>query len=306
MGAFGEGDDDDLEKPLLITGSRPFSDTKAGVRETGDRLGIGPYTISWPMGNGKRGTFNYGGIEPLATILGTTVDASKEFKQAMKGRQTYSEALSGSIGSFASQISEKSFMQGVGDLYQLWSGKQDMTRFTADMLGRIVPNIIKQPARELDPYARARTDELDKAILYAMFPVGQKEAKADIYGEPVKKGGFSIARILDFTDAQTKDTRKVDEMMWRYMQRHPGKDELLAPSDPQTTYTGPNGKTVKMTDTQARMFRELAGKQFDARVKSLALNYENPTELDMKKVREAAENARSIAKKILRYNPNWK
>ena len=307
MGALGEGDDDDLEKPLLITGSRPFGDTKAGVRETAERLGVGPYTISWPMGKGKRGTFNYGGIEPLATILGTTVDASKEIKQAMKGRQTYSEALSGSFGSFANQISEKSFMQGVGDLFKLWKGEQDMTRFAADALGRIVPNIIKQPARELDPYARARTDELDKAILYAMFPVGQKEAKTDIYGEPIKKGGFSIARILDFTDAQTKNTRKVDEMMWRYMQRNPGKDQLTAPTEPGNTYTPISGKgSVKMTDNQTRMYRELAGRMFDARVKSLALNYENPTESDMKKVKAAADAARDTAKKALQYNPNWK
>jgi len=165
MGFAGEGDDDDLEKPLLVTGSRPYSATKAGVREAAERLGIGPYTISWPMGNGKRGSFTYGGIEPLATILGTTVDSVKELKQANQGRKTYSEALSGAIGSFVNQLSEKAFMQGLGDLLKMSTGEQNMTRFTADAFGRIVPNLIKQPMRELDPYARAadskpRSEEL--------------------------------------------------------------------------------------------------------------------------------------------------
>jgi hypothetical protein len=304
---LAEGDDDDLEKPLLITGSRPYKDTKKAVREVGQRIGLDAYAISWPLPNNKRGVLHYGRVEPIATILATTVDTMREFKAVVKGRKTTSEAIESTFVSFANQLSDKTFLKGLGDLNRAVQGEINMNQFAADKIAMAVPNLIRQPVRELDPNFRASSDEFGKSLLYALFPYGQKEPKIDIYGQLVEKPSYSITRTVDFTDSGSVIARNIDQMFWRYMQRNPGKSALTAPTEAGDEYTPIPGKgSVKMTDNQARMYRELAGKQFEARVKSLTLNYENPTEQDMKKVRSAAEDARDIAKKTLRYNPNWK
>jgi hypothetical protein len=244
-------------------------------------------------------------VEPVATILATTVDTLREFKAVMKNRKTTSEAITATISSFANQLSDKTFLKGLGDFNKAVQGEVKANQFVADKLAMAMPNLIRQPLREFDPNYRASTDNFGKALLYAIAPYGQKEPKVDIYGAESQKTGASIGRVFDFTDSGSVVANNVDKMLWRYMQRNP--EGLSIPTEAGASYTPIKGQgSVKMTDNQARMYRQLAGKQFAARVQALALNYQNPTDNDIKKVRKAAEESRDSAKRILRYNPNWK
>lgn len=300
---MGEGDDDDLEKGILVTGSRPYNDTKKGVREAGQRLGVDAYSISWPTSNGKRGVFHYGRIEPLATILATTIDTLKEFKKSSQGKQAYGEALGSIITGFTDQLSDKTFLKGLGDLRRVWVGETDMSRFAADKLGMLIPNMIKQPLRESDESFRDKGNSFGEELAYALFPYGQKEAKVNFYGEESKKLGSPLTRWFDFTDAGSVTTKPLDEMLWRYQQKFPNGETL--PADASPTYSL-NGKQQKMTENQAAMYRKQAGQVFTARLPRLSLNYKNPTDRDIKAVQKLIDESRDIAKKILIHKPDWK
>ena len=293
---MAEGDDDDLEKPLLVTGSRPYKDTKKGVRETGQRLGVDAYSISWPRKNGTRGVFHYGRIEPLATILATTVDTLKEFKQSNQEKQTAGDAMGAVLNGFANQLSDKTFLKGFGDFMRLAQGETDMSRFVADKIGMLMPNLIKQPLRESDAVFRDKSDSFAEELTYALFPYGQKQAKINIYGEESRKLGSALTRWFDFTDSGLAIVKPIDEMLWRYQQKFPDGKPL--PSDASPTFTV-NGKQQKMTDVQAAMYRKQAGQIFIARLPRLRLNYENPSDADIKAVQSLVEQSRDIAKKII-------
>lgn len=301
----GEGDDDDLDKPLLITGSRPYKDTKKGVRELGQRMGVDAYSISWKLPNGKRGVFHYGRVEPIATVLATTIDTMRELKQAGRGRQDYGEAMTKAVSSFTNQLSDKTFLKGIGDAYKTVMGEQNMSKFVADKLAMAVPNLIKQPIRETDPYFRDKADTFGEELLSAIYPSGIREPKVDIYGEKSTKLGNSLTRIFDFTDAGTVAVRKVDEMLWRYQQKNPDASGIpTIASDKYTPVTGEGQK--EMTEKQARMYRERAGQNLTNMLKSRTFNYENPTERDIDNLNKLIEAARKSAKTALKYDPNWK
>ena len=301
----GEGDDDDLDKPLLITGSRPYKDTKKGVRELGQRMGVDAYSISWKLPNGKRGVFHYGRIEPVATLLATTIDTMRELKQSGRGRQDYGEAMTKAVSSFTNQLSDKTFLKGIGDAYKTVMGEQNMSKFVADKLAMAVPNLIKQPIRETDPYFRDKADTFGEELLSAIYPSGIREPKVDIYGDKSTKLGNSLTRIFDFTDAGTVTIRKVDEMLWRYQQMNPDASGIpTIASDKYTPVTGEGQK--EMTETQARMYRERAGQNLTNMLKSRTFNYTNPTERDIDNLNKLIDAARKSAKAALKYDPNWK
>lgn len=301
----GEGDDDDLEKPLLITGSRPYKDTKKGVRELGQRIGVDAYSISWKLPNGNRGVFHYGRIEPIATVLATTIDTMRELKQSSRGRQSGGDAIGAAVSSFANQLSDKTFLKGLGDAYRTVMGEQNMSKFAADKIAMAVPNLIKQPIREFDEYFRSPADSFDKELLSAIFPYGIRQEKVDIYGDKAQKHGNSLSRIFDFSDSGAVAVKKVDSMLWKYQQMNP--DAKGIPTEASDKYTPVTGKgQVQMTDTQARMYRERAGRILSNILKTRTFNYDAPTALDIEQLNKYIDVSREAAKKSLKYDPNWK
>ncbi|MBK1883669.1 DEAD/DEAH box helicase family protein [Luteolibacter pohnpeiensis] len=301
----GEGDDDDLDKGILITGSRPYNATKRGERELGYRIGLGPYEISMKMPGGKRVGFSYGRLEPAATVLGATVDTMREMGFANQGKQTYGEAGSKVINALISQMTDKTFLRGFSDANQIASGQSDLTRFTAERIAVIVPNIIRQPVRETDPAFREKPDGFLESLSYAMWPNGQQPARRDVYGEVQDKKGGDIRRIVDFTDFGEEEIKPWDEMLWRYRQKFP--DDAYAPQSPSTNYVDPrSGDNVRMNPKQAAQFKELAGKRVLALVKREHFNFENPTERDIEKFKSAVTTGRSQVKRMLLKSSSWR
>lgn len=301
----GEGDDDDLEKPILITGSRPFGEVKRGERELGYRLGLGPYEISLRRPDGKRIGFSYGRLEPAATVLGATIDTMREIGIARQGKQTFGEAGSRAINALVSQMTEKTFLRGFSDAQQILSGEADLTKFSAERLAVIVPNLIRQPVRETDPAFREKPDGFVQALSYAIWPHGQLPERRDVYGEVQEKKGTSAGRVIDFSDFGGEKVRPWDEMLWRYRQKHPR--DAYAPQSPNPTYTDPaTKKPVKMTPRQAARFKELAGNRTVALLKRESFNLEDPTERDIKAFSAVVEKARGDVRKALINSPAWR
>jgi hypothetical protein len=301
----GEGDDKDLDKPILITGSRPYGETKKGDRELGYRLGLGPYEFSVKMPNGQRKGFSYGRLEPAATVLGATVDTMRELAMYRQGKQSLGEAGGKIIGALRSQLTEKTFLRGFSDAQQIASGDSDLSRFTAERLAVIMPNIIRQPLREADPNFRERKDGFVDNLSAALWPYGQGEIKHDLYGEPLEKKGNSVSRIIDFTDFGGDQAQPFDEMLWRYRQMHP--QDSYAPQSPAPNYTDPlTKKPATMTPAQLAKYKEISGQKILSLTKRESFNLKNPTESDIKRFKAVVDDGREFARLMLFKSPAWR
>ena len=305
---IGEGDDDDLEKTILITGSRPFRGMNKGDREAAYDAGLGPYRISMKLPNGNRIGFNYGRIEPAATVLGSTIDTMREMGFAKDGKQSYGEAASKVAMALTSQLTEKTFLRGFSDAQQIVNGESDMNRFAAERLAVLIaPNLIRQVVRETDPVFREKPDDFIEALSYAVWPHGQLPAKRDLYGEVQEKEGNSFSRVFDFTDAGLTEQSPYSEMLRRWRLKDPKNDaDQSTPQSAGNRYT-PKGakKPVEMTPPQTAEFKRVAGLRTLVRLKATPLNLTNPTEYDIKRFKDAVDSGREDARKILFNSPAW-
>lgn len=307
----GEGDDDDQDKPLVITGSAPFTPQGRAEREAQMRSGIGPYRISFRRKNGtERFGFNYGRLDPLATTLAASIDLMKSIKRSQRSGKGAADAASEALGGFAAQAQDKSFMKGISDLVSLATNitaqpdLQDNRKFQQFLAGRVamvIPNIIKQPIREADNVYRERSDSFMQELMYQAVPIGQKEAKVGPYGDEMVKTGNALGRTVDVTDAGTDKVNPVDSMLLRFRDKHPGQEWFPAPIV-NAEYRHPGtGQNVKMTEAQLTEFRKLAGTRTEAILKRENVNLTNPTVLDVEKVKKAVTEARADMKKALAF-----
>jgi N12 class adenine-specific DNA methylase len=311
---LAEGDEDDLDKPLLITGSRPPDFASKGERELGYRMGLGPFTISIKLPSGKRRTFNYGRLEPAATVLGATMDTLRELKFWKRGQEEFGNALWNASLSLKNQLSDKTFLRGFSDLQRLVSDP-DVTgsKWAASRMGVLMPNIIRQPIREFDTVYREAPDNFMDQLSAQLWPIGQGSPRMDPYGEENKKEGNRLARTVDFTEHSVIDpANPYDEMLFRYARKHPkeesGSDlKPYFPTSPGRSWTDPiSGEKREMTDTQYRKFAELAGKRGLSLMKRERLNLKNPTIRDIEAYKKALSRARSDTRRILYRNPAWR
>jgi hypothetical protein len=301
--AAGEGDEDDQDKRLIITGSMPFLPTGRAERDAKMRSGLGPFRISWRNKDGsERVGFSYGRLEPVATILAATVDTVKSWKRAKRsGKDEYDAAMS-TMGGLISQAQDKSFMRGIGDFIALSSSvmtepdlreNRKALQFLAGRTAMVVPNIIKQPIRESDNQFRERSESFMQELLYQAVPTGQKAAKVDPYGQAVTKPGIAPLRAVDVADIGGNTVNPYDRALMKWSDKHPDKAWFPSP-----ILNGKLGDT-DMTAAQLAEFRDIAGKRVLAKLKREPLNLTNPTIIDIEAMRKAHSEARSEAKRML-------
>ena len=312
LAAFGEGDDDDLEKTILVTGSRPYKEVKKGEREMGYRMGLGPYVISIKLPGEKRLTIPYGRIEPFATMMGGTVDTLKAIKLRNANKIGYGEAADTAFKGLVSQINEKTSLRGAADMLEILSGEGPIDRFAADRLASIMPNLVKQALRESDPLFREKPQDFKDMVVAAIFPSGKITGlppKIDLYGkEQEKPGKTALGRIFEPTDTTVYGaSEKTDKMLYNWIRQNPNAD-LVAPSSAGKTYTDPitKEKSVTMSADQYSKFVKVAGDRIKSQVKRTPFNIDNPTEMDIKRFREIVSDSREIAKRVLVMQEAWR
>lgn len=305
----GEGDDDDQDKPVLITGSSPFTPKGRSEREAQIRSGIGPYRISFRRKDGsERLGFNYGRIEPVATILAATIDLMKSVKRAHRSGKDNYDAASEALGGLVAQTQDKSFLRGFSDLMALLNNlvaepdlqeNRKFQQFLAGKVAMLVPNIIKQPIREADGLYRERSNSFMQEVLYQAVPYGQKDAKTDPYGREAVKTGTAATRIIDVTDGGSDKVHPIDAMLLKFRDKHPGESWFPAPITHAEFKSRKTGQNIKMDDAQLAEFRTMAGKRADAILKREVVNFANPSKMDVEKVKKAISQARSDMKNAL-------
>ena len=318
--AAGEGDEDDMKKPFIITGSMPWIPSGRAERAAQYRAGLGPYRLSFRRKNGtERFGFNYGRLEPLATALGATIDSIKSFKRTLRAGGDVSEAGAEIMGGLVSQAQDKTFLRGLGDAVDLLSNavaspdlkeNRKFQQFLAGRLAMVIPNVIKQPIRESDRVYRDKSNGFVEELSYQMFPRGQKEAKIDQWGEESEKTGTSLTRLIDVTDGGTDKVHPVDTMLLKWRDsgdwsKLPDESDRKPwfPSDIyKSDYKDPvTGIRMEMDKKQLTEFRTRSGKLTAAMLAQTKLNYEKPTFSDVEKVKKVISKARRQVKLALSY-----
>ena len=286
LGAI-QGDDDDDKKMLLITGS-PEKDS--GLRALNDRAFGGSYTIRF---GGRNGFYlPYGRLEPLATVLGVTTDSVRAWKR----NGTLGDNMQAFWNFMVGQATNKTFLQGFQNIADLTNGRRDPVGIgVKTAMQFLVPNLIRQPMRNADDYAR---DTRTAPLIYQSFPTGTNAApRIDTYAEAIKKGWNPLARIFFQSPLATDPTlNQTDKLLLNWNRNNP--EEAWAPEDPKAVYRGRDGKNVDMTADEARRFRIAAGRLASVKLRGIvtAANAERPTKDLVQKVRNAFEDARTEAK----------
>lgn len=290
-----EGDDDDESKFFLMTGSRPYEGP--GPNALNQRTGMMPYTM-------RIGDFaiQYGRVEPMATILGTTIDSIKTLKQGRKtGDYTPVAAFANSL---ASQMEEKTFTQGIGDMIDLFRDQSGKRRedWVIGFAASWVPNIIRQPIREIDPYFReSRAGSPVERLATSVFsPLGER--RRDEYGEVREKQGYPLTRVtIPMRAGAAAKPNRIDQTLLNWQQANP--EEAWAPSPLRNTITV-GGERYELNGKQLARYRELAGEEVLRIMRSVPLNVESPTEQDISRIQNGFRVARASARnKLLREMP---
>ncbi len=133
--------------------------------------------------------YSYARIEPLATVLGLTADLWN-IKEYLSDAE-YEMAGKAAALAFRSQVTDKTFMQGITNLADLVTadeyGGNSFAKFVGSTVGGFVPNLLSQTDRILDPEIReARTfiDRLQNRVPYirrGLVPV------RDVFGDSIDR-----------------------------------------------------------------------------------------------------------------------
>lgn len=199
-GLMDDDDEDKYGRPNL-TGTKPYASTKKGDRDNSEAV--------MPEQSIRIGdmVFSYRGIEPIATALSFYADLSLSFKRnGTVNTQLVSDTYTGLLN----QMENKLFLKGIGDLLTAARHPERAAdRLAAGWITGFVPNIVRQPIRETDPWMRDTKpsadvgffDAVGRRVGYSIVPKWAPQ-KFSIWGKPIPSargellGGSTIADSL--------------------------------------------------------------------------------------------------------------
>lgn len=292
------GDDDDEEKALLITGALP--ETTTGLRALAQRAAITPYTLR--VGDYQ---IRYNRIEPLATILGVTVDMLTAAKRARnEDRSPVLGALAAITTSITAQAENKTMLAGVEALMEAVKQtrqQQDIgagaKEWAASFLSSWIPNILRQPVRMADPVVRQRNATSFPEMVAENVVPQLNEPMVDVLGREVEKGGNALARLTIPAEMRARpELERVDRLLLNWNQTREDPEERWAPS-PIPGRIKIEGRWRPMTDEERSRYGTRAGQLAANMLRSAALNTERPTQDDIDRIKRAFTTARQIARR---------
>ncbi len=262
--ALTGGDDDDEQGRPWITGTLPFSATKKGERDTAQAV-MPPQSIR--IG---QTIIPYGRIEPFATALSAMVDLA-ESRRRNDGFNA--QVITDAVVGLKEQFKDKLFLKGIGDILRVVENpERGADRLAAGWMTGFVPNIVRQPVREMDSKMRNTNPKADdgffeavaKRVGYSIAPQ-TAPAKLDVWGDPVpsnrgellagSKLADSVFRIFDPLNVRFGgNVKPIDAWMFHYNHSQPDSSLRLgieAPSDEVTINVPGETKPRKIALTAA-------------------------------------------------------
>jgi hypothetical protein len=293
-----EGDDDDDEKPALITANRAYGATTAAERDRIQRMRGAELSLRvgenvFPM---KR-------FDPLSTAMSNMAAAVWSMK-TMENGQGASAAFNAYFRNVLSMVQDQPFLSGlksITDATSQYDSAEDKLFAIGDgIVSHItegaVPNLFRQVMRNKDLYAR-KNRTADSPTLRGMFP-GETTAQPKISGgQSVKKSAPTWSRIL-FPSATERQNWKVDKVMENWQRQNPlEKMEIDVPGRTTWTYKR-KGETVEMTGYEKTLFDAYAQQlYFNATEKSLKdWEVKKPTDSTMARIKNIRSGIAKIAR----------
>jgi len=252
IGSLAGGGDGEDELPF-ITGTVPYKSTARGERDNAYAV-MPPQTIR--IGNVQ---FSYSRVDPFATALASLVDLHGSM---YRNGGFNSAAASEWLSRFKDQVKDKTFLQGISNLF---NAIEDPDRFaerlTENIVTGFVPNLIRQPIREMDGTMRDKNPRADEGFLtsvaksvgYSLVP-GAAPAKMDVWGNEIKANRGEITgmgaadtamRIFDPTNVQVSpQMADIDRWIFRWNRQTLDSKERVAiePIDDKIQGTVPGEK----------------------------------------------------------------
>ena len=290
------GDDDEP----WITGTVPFGSTSKGERDLAYR-NAPPLSINIP----GFGWVSYARVEPFATSVALTVDAINAMREA-ESAQDVGKVASKFVDGFMSNLTEKTYLAGLGDMYKTITDESERARWLANFTASWVPNIVRQPLRASDPAVREMKGmKFGDRVGYTMFPIPalRPEPKVNLWGEPVTKGPgmgpasdamFRIVSPAQVQPIQTGKVRELDRMITNWNLQHP--DEPRYFQAPVNTFTV-RGKAVELTPKEYHDYLKQAGEMALKRLEARKFRVQNPTIHDMNALDDAIRDARAMVRR---------
>lgn len=281
------------EEDPWITGAVGYSDRT--IRELGRSEGLPPAKSIKLFGT----WYNYGRIDPFATLLSINVDLANAAKRPGAGR------LAGdSWESLRSQVMDKTYLSGLSDLFEIVgdsgisreAGAKWISRFTTSF----IPNIYRDSARSSRPVRtqqRVWGDDETRSRMWAtrlyqetQLPGGAPRMPVvDRWGRDVYNDGPNsnlLFRIISPVRTQGAEPLPVDRALWNWQAAHPRDEDALkllpVARGPDYRY---QGETHYMTDEQYYEFTRLAGQVALQLTDGLAFDPENPTREDIELIK---------------------
>lgn len=260
---------DAISGPMLGTGLLAGF---AGVAQAGGMTGGGPtdakdrnalrdsgwqpysFVFTNPA-TGKKVYVPYNRFEPVSSLLGFAADII-EAKDAKTSGDLFDKAL----GSVVSNLSSKSYLQGLSDAASLVSNpKQFASEYARSLGGSIVPNIVGRAASAIDPTVRD-TRPSSSGITGIPEAVGKTivsripgastllPERRSGTGEPIERAGNALTR---FVAPAPPSTEKEGGDLQRLL-----VDVDAVPSAPGRDFAV-RGKRVRLTDEEYKLLQDV-------------------------------------------------
>lgn len=165
----------------LMSGAGPDDDRERKILET---MGWQPYSVKL----GDR-WYKYNRFDPLGTILGITADMVETSEYLSDDELGKAGAMI--AASIAMNLGDKSYLKGISDFSQAYSDpSRYMQNYAKDMATSLIPNVIAQTAREIDPYERQARSLIDTARSKIPLAREQLPKRVNLFGKEIKSTNF--------------------------------------------------------------------------------------------------------------------
>jgi len=225
-----------------ITGSGP-TDPKARR----DMLDTGwqPYSYVYEDDEGKKHYYSYKRIEPMGILFGLTADFHDIAGEVPD--KDADEIAAGIVASISQNLTDKTFFKGLGDFFEaMGNPDRQFTAYLQNLSGTIVPSILAQTTRTVDPVLRDTRSFLKR--IKSRIPGWSEtlEARRNLWGERIiLSGGLGPDIISPIYSSESKNDPVANELV--RLDYHP--------SLPQRTQSG-----TEIPDNLYWQFVEDAGK----------------------------------------------
>lgn len=185
----------DLAMDGHVSGGGPAGDKNARERQALQRGGWQQYSARFLTGQDEDGNptyryFAYNRLDPVGLYFGMAADIADmarnlDYEDA-SARQTFEQIVVAATFSAAEGMMDKTYLSGfAGFVDAIRNADTDAYRYVRRLAGSLVPAVVAETARQMDPYAKQTSDMISQ--LKSRIPYLSEDVpnRLDMWGDPI-------------------------------------------------------------------------------------------------------------------------